>query len=149
MRRALSALLAVAGLLLAAPTASASEQHPTLKELETQIICPTCQTTLDQSDAPIAQRLRAFIARRIAAGASKSQIEDELVAQFGPSILANPPKRGWGLVAWLLPVGGAVVAAGALALAARHWRRPPAPAAALDPELERRLDDELARFDDR
>jgi cytochrome c-type biogenesis protein CcmH len=142
------AILATIGLLLPGADAVASQQHPTLKELETQIICPTCQTTLDQSDSPIAQRLRAFISRRIAAGATESQIEDELVAQFGPSILANPPRHGWGLVAWLLPAGGALVAAAGVALAARHWRRPAALPVALDPELERRLDEELARFEE-
>jgi cytochrome c-type biogenesis protein CcmH len=149
MSRSLLALLAAAPLVALAAPAGASERHPTLKELETQLVCPTCQTTLDQSDAPVAQRLRVFIAKRIAAGASASEIKDELVAQFGPSILANPPKQGWGLVAWLLPIGGALAAAGALALAARRWRRRPAPVPMpLDPELERRLDEELARFDE-
>jgi cytochrome c-type biogenesis protein CcmH len=149
MPRFLLAVLAAVVLLSFAAVATASEQHPTLKELETQIICPTCQTTLDQSDAPVAQRLRAYIARRIAAGATAGQIKDELVAQFGPSILANPPKRGWGLVAWLLPIGGALLATAGLGVAARHWRSRPRPVpVALDPELERRLDEELARFDE-
>ncbi len=148
MPRSLVALVASLGLLLVAGPAAASEQHPTLTELETQIVCPTCQTTLDQSDSPIAQRLRAYIAKRIAAGATESQIENELVAQFGPSILANPPRKGWGLLAWLLPVGAALVAASGLALATRHWRRRPPPVALpLDPACERRLDEELARLE--
>ena len=42
-------------------------------------MCPTCKTTLDQSDAPVAQQIKAFIRRRIAAGDSKQQIKDELV----------------------------------------------------------------------
>ena len=35
-----------------------------------------------------------------------SEIERELVAQFGPAILAAPPQRGFGLLAWLLPIVG-------------------------------------------
>ena len=51
-----------------------------------------------------------------------------------------------------LPLGGILVAAGALAVGAWQWSRTRAPAGgvepvSLDPELERRLDDELARFD--
>ena len=43
-----------AALLLAAP-AAASEQHPTLNELENQIMCPVCAgETLAQSDSPAA-----------------------------------------------------------------------------------------------
>ncbi|MFN2467915.1 MAG: cytochrome c-type biogenesis protein CcmH, partial [Gaiellaceae bacterium] len=106
-------------LTLSAP-ALASERHPTLAELERELICPTCQTTLDQSDSPIATRMKAYIARRIAAGDTKSEIKAKLIEQFGEGILAEPPKRGFGLLAWLLPLVGA--ATGAVALGALGWR---------------------------
>jgi cytochrome c-type biogenesis protein CcmH len=116
-------------------------------------MCPTCKgETLDESDAPAARRLKQYIAERIAAGDSRSQIERKLVANFGPTILASPPRHGFDLLAWLLPIGGVAIGAVVLALAAWRWARVREPAAApagppLDPELERRLDDELARFD--
>jgi cytochrome c-type biogenesis protein CcmH len=143
---------AVLALALAAP-AAASEKHPTLAELEGEVICPTCHTTLDMSSSPIAARMRVYIRRWIAEGDTKSEIERKLVAQFGEGVLAAPPKRGFGLLAWLLPVLG--VLAGGAALGVGAWRRSagrerarPAPAGPpLDPELERRLDDELRRFD--
>ena len=143
----------VAALVLAAP-ALASEAHPTLAEMEGEVMCPICHTTLDQSNSAAAQRIKAFIVRRIRAGDSKSEIERRLVRDFGPAILAQPPKHGFDLLAWLLPIGGLV--AGALAVGYAAWRwtrsREPEPALAaagpLDPELERRLDDELRRFDE-
>ncbi|MGH3104345.1 MAG: cytochrome c-type biogenesis protein [Gaiellaceae bacterium] len=150
--------LSVAVLALAAP-ALASETRPTLVELESEVICPTCLTPLDQSDAPIARRMKSFIAARIAAGDTKSEIKDSLVAQFGQQVLAAPPKEGFNLLAWLLPLVGIVLAAGVLSLLVWSWSRgrEPAPAAeadpsrnghrSLEPELERRLDEELARFD--
>src|SRR5258708_7673055 len=70
---ALGVVLAVSA-LLAAP-ASASERHPTLAELEGEVICPTCHTTLDQSDAPVARRIESYIRTRIAAGDTKSEIK--------------------------------------------------------------------------
>lgn len=144
---------AVAVLAVQPSPAAASERHPTLIELEGEVICPTCHTTLDQSDAPAARRIEAFIRRRIAAGDSKGEIKAKLVAQFGPAILAAPPRHGFDLLAWWLPIIGLLLGAAVLASAAYRWSRvrAPAPVApapeALGPELERRLDEQLARFD--
>ena len=151
-------LIAVA-LALASPfSAAATEQQPTLAELEGELMCPTCKTTLDQSHAPVAERMRGFITRRIGAGDSKSEIKDQLVEEFGTGVLAAPPKEGFDLLAWLLPLAGLLVGAGVTALLAWRWSRVREPAVVspvpglngrtqLGPELERRVDAELARFD--
>ena len=145
-------LLALASLLALAlaPAALASEQHPSLTELEGDVMCPICNTTLDQSSSPAARQLKALISRRIAAGDTKSEIKDRLVAEYGPQILAAPPRKGFNLLAWLLPIAGVLVGAALLGLLAfRSSRREPAAAAArLDPGLEQRVDEELARFDE-
>jgi cytochrome c-type biogenesis protein CcmH len=114
------------------------------------VMCPICNTTLDQSSSPAARQLKALISRRIAAGDTKSEIKDRLVAEYGPQILAAPPRKGFNLLAWLLPIAGVLVGAALLGLLAfRSSRREPAAAAArLDPGLEQRVDEELARFDE-
>ena len=125
-------------------------EPPSAADLEAELVCPVCETTLDQSDAPVAQRMKAFIRERIAAGDTGEEIKDALVAQFGPGVLATPPKSGFGLLAWLLPLGALVGGAIAVGLLVRAWSRrraPPAAQAALSPELEERVDEELARFD--
>jgi cytochrome c-type biogenesis protein CcmH len=141
----------ILALVLAAP-AAASERHPTLGELEGEVMCPTCKTTLDQSSSPIANRIRRFITARIAAGDTRSEIKRKLVLQFGPAILAEPSKRGFNLLAWVLPFVG--IGLGAIVLAALAWRwsrgRGAVAAAAgppLDAALEQRVDEELAKFD--
>jgi len=145
--RALALCALVAALLAAAATAASPA------DLESQLVCPVCGTTLDQSDAPIAQRMKRYIRQRLAAGASEKQIKAELVDQFGPAVLAEPPKSGFDLLAWLVPLG--ILAAGAVGvgLIAWGWSRrrsgdgetatPPE----LDAELERRVDAELRRFE--
>lgn len=139
---------ALAGLALAAP-AAASEERPTASELESELVCPVCETTLDTSNAPVALRMKAFIRERIDAGDSKSEIKAQLVDQFGPAVLAVPPRKGFDWIAWLLPLAG--LAAAAVAVGALTWRwsrargEEPAPEP-LDPALERRLDDELERY---
>jgi cytochrome c-type biogenesis protein CcmH len=145
-----------AALLLAlvlAAAAAASERHPTLGELEGEVMCPTCKTTLDQSNAPIANRIRQFISARIAAGDTESEIKAKLVAQFGPAILAEPSKHGFNLLAWVLPFVALGVGAVALGLLVWRWSRGRERSSAaaggppIDPELDRRVDEELARFD--
>jgi cytochrome c-type biogenesis protein CcmH len=149
--RALPVAVAALALALAAP-ALASERHPTLNELEGQVMCPTCHSTLDQSNSAIASRIRQFIVSRIAAGDTRSQIKQKLVDQFGPAVLAAPPRKGFDLLAWWLPFAGLALAGAAVSVAAWRWARAreepaPEPPARLDPEQERRLDEELARFE--
>jgi cytochrome c-type biogenesis protein CcmH len=152
-RRSAAALLGVLvlGLLAAAPAGAADP--PRAADLEAELACPICETTLDQSNAPVAERMKAFIRARIAAGDTEEEIKDALVAQFGPGVLAEPPGGGFGLLAWLIPLtavlGGVVV----VAILVRSWsRRRGEPVDGpldqpLDPGLERRVDEELARFD--
>jgi cytochrome c-type biogenesis protein CcmH len=144
--RLLAAVLVA--LALAAP-AAASELHPTLGELEHEVMCPTCKTLLELSHAPIAERMRTFIRGRIAAGETKSEIERQLVAQFGPAVLAEPPRSGLGLLAWLLPLAGVLGGVAVLAAVAHRWRRTVVVPTdlSLDAASERRLERALAEFD--
>jgi cytochrome c-type biogenesis protein CcmH/NrfF len=153
MRR-LAAGLAVLALAAAAP-AMASNQHPTQAEMESDLVCPACHEPLDESTSPIAQQMKVFIRRKIAAGWTKSQIENALVAQLGPTVLGVPGDHGFDLLAWLLPFTGIGLGAVGIGAAAWYWSRnrssgggagPPG-LDVLDPVLERRIDDELARFD--
>jgi cytochrome c-type biogenesis protein CcmH len=148
MRR-FALLLGVA--LLVAPVALANDARPTQQDLEDEIMCPVCPgETLEQSSSPAARQVERFIAIRIRAGDSKQEIKDKLVEQYGPRILAAPPREGFDLLAWVLPLAGALAGALVLGFAAWRWsrgREPPAAGPPLDPELERRLDRELARLD--
>ena len=142
--------LVVLGALILAGAASAAP--PNAADLEAELVCPVCETTLDQSNAPIAEQMKAFIRARIAAGDSEQEIKDALVSQFGPKVLAKPPDGGFGLLAWLLPLTAVVAGAVVVGFLIRSWsrRRGPPPAGAddhLDPQLERLVDEELARFD--
>jgi cytochrome c-type biogenesis protein CcmH len=148
--------LALAALAFGAPAALAGSR-PSEPELETELVCPVCHATLDESNAPVAQQMKAEIRRRIAQGWTKQQILDEMVANFGPGVLSTPATHGFDLLAWLLPLGG--IGAGAVALGGGAWYwahsaterddtdGEPPPAGETDAELERRLDEELERFD--
>jgi len=147
--RALATVFACVFALLVAFPALAADP-PRAADLEAELVCPVCETTLDQSNAPVAERMKAFIRTRIAAGDSEQEIKDALVAQFGPGVLAQPPGGGFGLLAWLIPLVAGVGAFVVVALLVRGWSRrrgEPSADEPLDPGLERRVDEELARFD--
>ncbi len=111
---------ALAALALAAAAAAAP---PVQADLEAEIVCPTCKTTLDQSSSPIATRMKSYIRERIAAGDSAAEIKAQLVDQFGPAVLAEPPKRGFDLLAWLLPLGALAVGIVVVGALAWTWSR--------------------------
>ena len=142
--------VAFAALAFAGPAAAACV-HPrtSLASLEGQIMCPTCHTTLDQSDSDAARQIEAYIQKRIDACATAGQIKSELVANFGAGILAAPPHKGFDLLAWWLPLGGVIGGAALLALGVWRWsrRRDVEPVVPLDAETEKRIDDLLHELD--
>jgi cytochrome c-type biogenesis protein CcmH len=143
---------ALAALVLVAP-AAACKQQGSQAYLETRLVCITCHTTLDESDSPFAVEMKQEIARQIKACRSNSQIIDSMVAQFGPAVLSTPQTHGFDLIAWVLPLGGILLGAAALAFGARRWQAVRAtasddsPQSPLAPEDERRVDEELQKFD--
>ena len=153
----LASIVVAAAVAIGVPADRAhASGRPSAAELESELVCVTCKTTLDESNSPIAQRMKAYIRRRIAEGASGKQIKDELVAEFGEEVLATPPTHGFDLLAWVLPIGGIGAGAVGLAVLAWAWSRrregrdgggEPPGTEPLDPELERRVDEALARFD--
>jgi cytochrome c-type biogenesis protein CcmH/NrfF len=148
------AAVAAVALAFAAPASACAHPRTSLAYLEGQVMCPTCHTTLDQSDSQAARQIEGFISQKIAACWTAQRIESALVRNYGQGILAAPSHKGFDLLAWWLPIAG--VLGGALVLAFGVWRwsrrggpeEPEAPAGSgLDEETERRLDEVLARFE--
>jgi cytochrome c-type biogenesis protein CcmH len=122
-------LLAAAALLAVGLRGSAPARTPTdrVHAIAAELRCPVCRDlSVADSPAPLAQQMRATIARDLAAGKTPAQIRAEFVAAYGESVLLAPPRRGLGLVAWVMPV--LLLAGGLLAalVAVRRWRAGPA-----------------------
>ena len=164
-RMTLGRFLRVLGPLLAclaftAPAAIAATcPRTSVADLEDEVMCPVCGTPLAlATEAPQAQRQRAFILKLVERCRSKDQIKAALVTEFGPGVLATPSREGFGLAAYLVPVLVLAAAAGGLGMAALRWRGgraatarsgagsdpPPEP----DREAAARLDADLGRFGD-
>ena len=161
VRSALIALTIAAAVLLPTTALATSAMPGTppqaqanLPDIEDQVMCPVCGTALNLSFSPQADRERAFIQREINEGKTKEQIKEDLVQQYGINVLAEPPKSGFDLTAWLVPGLAILIAAVAIALGLWRWRRTGRAREAADPEegtldpSEReRLDSDIARYD--
>jgi cytochrome c-type biogenesis protein CcmH len=153
-RAPVRAILAAATVLLcfAGPAAAASPQE-IADDVARAVMSPFCPgLTLHDCPSDSAVRLRERIEEWARAGASESSILRRLENEFGPSILAAPPRTGAGWLVWLAPAA-ALVAGGCIALGlARRWsgRRAgaPAPSPSATAEERARLDAELAALRD-
>jgi cytochrome c-type biogenesis protein CcmH len=146
-RLALAVLLALA---LVAPAAQAAAPRTSLPDVEDEVMCVECGTSLAVSDSPVADQERAVIRKLIARGETKAQIKAALVREYGPEVLADPKRHGFGLALWMVPAALVLLGAAAILTVLRRWRRNgPAPETPLPPELSpedaRRLDTELSR----
>jgi cytochrome c-type biogenesis protein CcmH/NrfF len=158
----LAAALAIAFALQPLPATAAMAgigPHPqpraSLTDIENDVMCVVCKTPLAVSQAPEADRERAFINALIAKGDTKAQILNAMVFQYGPAVLALPPAHGFNLTVYILPPAILLLGAAGLAFALPRWRRrtkattadvSAAAGPVLDPTESRRLEDELAQY---
>jgi cytochrome c-type biogenesis protein CcmH len=138
--------------LLAAAAAGAAEETWRY-EVYRDLMSPYCPgRTLDACPSPQAAELRQWIGAQEDAGRSRDEVEEQLVRIYGETMLSAPRAQGWGLTAYVIPVG-AFAFGGALLwiFLRRQAAAAPAPAPGagislpIDPELERRVDQEIAR----
>jgi cytochrome c-type biogenesis protein CcmH/NrfF len=121
-------------------------------ELWHDTMSPYCPgRTLAECPSPQADELRLWILTQAAAGASREEVEGILFERFGDSILTAPRAEGWGLAAYVVPVLGFLLGGVVVWLVLRRMvgtreetggasAIPPGP---LDPEIQRRIDEEF------
>lgn len=109
MKRAFLMLL----LVFAAPVHAAIDvyqfddpaQEERFRGLLDQLRCPKCQNqSLSESDADIAQDMRARVAQMVREGRSDQEIIDYFVARYGEFVNYDPPFRAETAVLWFGPV---------------------------------------------
>ena len=87
------------------------------------LVCPVCPAeTIDQSQVPLAKQMRGIVREKLAAGEQREAILDFFVDRYGDQVLAAPPKSGFNLVAWSVPIAGMMLGLGALIFLLRRMR---------------------------
>jgi cytochrome c-type biogenesis protein CcmH/NrfF len=83
--------------------------------------CGCTDLTVKTCSCGTAARIKQDIAQRLASGQTADQVVEAYVAQFGEQILSAPTRRGFNLLAWIVPFA-AILAAGSLVVAlTRRW----------------------------
>ena len=79
--------------------------------IDRMLMCPVCPAeTIDQAQVEISFQMRALVREMLAEGRSRQEILDFFAENYGPDILAAPPKSGTNLLAWILPIAGVAAA---------------------------------------
>ena len=153
LKLAAPALAIAIALAVGSPAvATAIAPRASLTDIEQDVICVSCHEPLALAQSPQAESERNFIRVLIAQGQTKAQIEQALVAQYGPAVLGRPPAHGFNLTVYVLPPALLIAGVILLAVTLPKWRRRAREAAplpegpTLDPADARRLDEDLGRF---
>ena len=128
MSRALTLAAVLLALLAATAPAPALAATPKvdLVDVEDEVMCVECGIPLNTAEGPQPDSQRALIRDLIAQGKTKAQIKQELVAEYGPDVLALPETEGVGVTAYAIPLVLGAIVLGSLALLVPRWRRRPA-----------------------
>jgi len=130
----------------------------TLSDVSEQLVCQCGCTQILNSCNHISCLVRdvmnAAISQQLSEGQSEGQIMQFFVDRYGEQVLAALPKRGFNLVAWLLPFAALLAGGGVSYFAIRKWVRrdgqPPgsvnAETTVEDDEYQRQLEKELEEF---
>jgi len=147
----LAAVAAAAVLSIAVP--AAAEEDAWSGEMVDELMSPYCPgRTLRNCPSPQAGALIVWIEDQEAQGREPEVVYEQLLSEFGEEIRQAPTAEGFGAAAYVVPVlafvaGGAVVAVFLRRQGAGGGPAgPPAPQPGVaDPDLERRVDEELRR----
>lgn len=104
-------ILLLASVLLALPAAA---QQPVtdddVNRVAKDLFCPVCENTpLDTCPTAACQDWRDEIRAQLALDKTDAEIQQYFVDRYGPRVLSTPPREGFNLLVWLLPVGLALV----------------------------------------
>jgi cytochrome c-type biogenesis protein CcmH len=119
------AFVALALLAIFFTAAPALAQQPTQDEINQvakKLSCPTC-TGINVADCPTetCAQWRAQIGEMLVEGSSEQEILDYFSARYGDHVLQVPPKRGFFMWVWILPVLAILAGLAWLAYLMRTW----------------------------
>lgn len=73
-------------------------------DISNELMCPVCQgQTVAESNSKLALSMREVVKTKLSEGKSKEEILDYFILQYGDTILAKPPVKGFNLILWIVP----------------------------------------------
>jgi cytochrome c-type biogenesis protein CcmH len=130
--RLIASLLAIA--FFAVLPLFAQQQADRVKEIGGKFLCMcSCGQVLTQCNhvgCTMSTSMLKELGTMVNRGDSEDKITQTFVQEFGTTVYAEPPKTGFSLVAWLMPVFYFLIGAAIVVFFINKWRKQaPAPAA--------------------
>ncbi len=98
------------------------DNSPAFRDVAKELRCPTCTgLSVLESDASFSVQIKDQVHEQMKLGKSKEDIVKYFVERYGPWILREPPKEGFNLLAWAVPIGLLVL--GPILIWLLIWRR--------------------------
>ena len=144
----LAFLMGLLLVLLSVGVAWGQENPPTgevtndqVNDVARELWCPLCSgVRLDSCELNACDQMKDVIAIKLSEGEDTTSIKDYFVEQYGPQVLGEPPRQGFSVLAWLLPI---LVALGGIVFLwsrARTMIRPAAQGASVNASLPVKTD---------
>ena len=128
-QRSITAVAVATAVLMLAAACMSTTYVPALElratELNKAIMCPICPgESIDQAQNTLALQMRGIVRDKLADGETEDQIKRFFVERYGPSVLLEPPRRGFSLTAWVVPPVAVAAGVALFFLALRVMKRP-------------------------
>ncbi|MGB6430056.1 MAG: cytochrome c-type biogenesis protein [Candidatus Acidiferrales bacterium] len=125
----LTIVASLAVLAIAMPIALRAQQSDRAEQISGKLMCMCgCGQTLKECnhiDCPLRAGMFKEVDADVARGESDDLILQDFVQEYGEAVLAEPPAKGFNLVAWIFPGAAFAVGLCLVILIVRNWRRRP------------------------
>jgi cytochrome c-type biogenesis protein CcmH len=103
-------------------------QEPTydqVNEIAKKLNCPTCAgLNLADCNTQTCAQWRDQINDLLKQGYTDEEVVNYFTTRYGEQVLQEPPKTGWTLALWTMPLGILLIAGGWLLFVVRGWAKP-------------------------
>ncbi len=126
IRKFVLALLLVSVALFAVTLVQAQDDFPTdddVNAIAKKLYCPVCPNTpLDVCETKACQDWREDIKMQLTDGWTEEEILTYFVERYGERVLAEPERRGFTSLVWILPVIALLLGLVIVVQALRNWK---------------------------
>jgi cytochrome c-type biogenesis protein CcmH/NrfF len=146
LRFSLRAVTLATILAISAAQPAKAQDTPRGKALGKRVLCMCggCEDSAGLCNHPggtfsgpceTARGMQKDLDAHVTRGESDDQILQAMVEQYGPTVLVEPPKKGFDLLAWIMPIAVPLIALVLVWEVVRRWRHKAALAPAGGPQV--------------
>ncbi len=133
LRFSLRAIALATMITMSAASPAKAQNTPRAKELSKRVLCMCggCEDSAGLCNHPggtfsgpceTARGMQKDLDAHVTRGESDDQILQAMVEQYGPTVLVEPPKKGFDLLAWIMPIVVPLIALVLVWEVVRRWR---------------------------